>query len=101
VPELADLPAAFLDDPSQTPLSVQDEHGIDIGEEYPYPVVDFDKRRTEARETWARLDERAKEALKDPNIRRRVSLSQGGDGRETQTDNTRRDQQSTLDSFAE
>jgi deoxyribodipyrimidine photo-lyase len=101
VPELADLPAAFLDDPSQTPLSVQDEHGIDIGEEYPYPVVDFDKRRTEARETWARLDERATEALKDPNIRRRVSLSQGGDGRETQTDDTRRDQQSTLDSFAE
>ncbi|MFC7072719.1 FAD-binding domain-containing protein [Halovenus rubra] len=76
VPELSALPATFLDEPSKAPLSVQNEHDVTIGEDYPYPVVDFERRRQEARDIWAALDDRAKEALNDPERRRRVSLSQ-------------------------
>lgn len=79
VPELEDLPAEHLARPEKTPLSVQQECGIQIGEDYPRPVVDFERRRQEAREMWADLDDRAKEALADPTIRRRASLSQRRD----------------------
>jgi deoxyribodipyrimidine photo-lyase len=97
VPELSDLPATFLDDPSKTPLAVQDEHDVHIGEEYPYPVVDFEQRRTDARETWSKLADRAREALEDPDVRRRASLSSSHDDYEdTPATN---DGQSTLDDF--
>ncbi|SDJ86365.1 deoxyribodipyrimidine photo-lyase [Halovenus aranensis] len=96
VPELADLPATFLDEPSKAPVSVQAEHGVSIGDDYPYPVVDFEQRREAARETWAALDERAKEALADPEIRRRASLSSRRDDRDESRDTGG---QATLDDF--
>ncbi|MFB6308494.1 MAG: FAD-binding domain-containing protein [Haloarculaceae archaeon] len=99
VPELADLPTTFLDDPSKAPLSVQDDHGVRIGEDYPYPVVDFERRRREARETWAALDDRAREALQDPDIRRRASLSQRRDSDRRDGSSGGRAGQATLDDF--
>ena len=75
VPELAAFPTDYLDQPEKSPLSVQAECGVEIGEEYPYPVVDFERRRTEAREAWSALADRASEALKDPEIRRRASFT--------------------------
>lgn len=98
VPELASLPATFLEDPSKAPLSVQDEHDVHIGEDYPYPVVDFEQRRTDARETWSRLDDRAKEALADPEVRRRASLSGSRDSYDEDSRSSN-DGQSTLDDF--
>ncbi|MFC7058125.1 FAD-binding domain-containing protein [Halovenus salina] len=97
VPELEDLPATFLDDPSKAPLSVQENHDVNIGKDYPYPVVDFEQRREEARETWAALDDRAKEALTDPKIRRRASLSSRHDDREQRDES---EGQATLDDFS-
>ena len=79
VPELAGFPSEHLDRPEKAPLAVQAESGVDIGEDYPYPVVDFEARRAEARETWAALGDRAEEALSDPEIRRRASLSRRRD----------------------
>ena len=75
VPELEPLPDEYLDRPEKTPLSVQRECGVRIGEEYPYPIVDFERQRREAREAWGRLGDRAREALGDPEIRRRASFS--------------------------
>jgi deoxyribodipyrimidine photo-lyase len=75
VPELREFPTEFLDEPQKAPLSVQDECGVRVGDDYPYPVVDFERRRDEARETWAALADRATEALRDPEVRRRASLS--------------------------
>lgn len=75
VPELRDLPAKYLDQPEKTPLSVQEENGVIIGDDYPYPVVDYEKRRDEARDYWRSLDGRAKEALEDPEVFRKASLS--------------------------
>ena len=42
VPELEPLPVEHLDRPEHAPLSVQAECGVEIGEEYPYPVVDYE-----------------------------------------------------------
>jgi len=102
VPELADLPTQFLDRPAKTPLAVQQECGVHIGEDYPYPVVDFERRRIEARETWAALDDRATEALQDPEIRRRASLSQRRGEQRSRADNesnAQPDGQATLADF--
>lgn len=80
VPELEALPDAHLPRPEKTPLSVQENVGVRIGEDYPYPVVDFEARAAAARETYAALDGRAKEALRsDPELRRRASLSRRRD----------------------
>jgi deoxyribodipyrimidine photo-lyase len=80
VPELAPLPDEHLARPEKAPLAVQAEAGVRVGEDYPYPVVDYERRAAAARERFARLDDRAREALSDPRVRRRGSFSQrGGD----------------------
>ena len=90
VPELAALPDDHLPRPEKAPLTVLDEAGIDLGADYPYPVVDYEQRAAAARERFVRLDDRAKEAIRtSPEVRRRASLSSrhgrsdgtdGGDG---------------------
>ena len=85
VPELRDLPTEHLDRPARTPLAVQESSGVRIGEDYPRPVVDFEARRDETRRLLGRLADRAREALSDPESRRRASLSQRH-GRETDDD---------------
>ena len=74
VPELAPLPDEHLPRPDKAPLAVQEECGVAIGEEYPYPVVDVEARAGAARELYGRLADRASEALTD-RVRRRGSFS--------------------------
>jgi len=100
VPELSAFPAELLDEPSKAPVSIQEDCGVRIGEDYPYPVVDFERRRQEARETWAALDGRATEALQDPEIRRRASLSRRRrEAIADDPDGRTADGQATLDEF--
>jgi deoxyribodipyrimidine photo-lyase len=80
VPELRPVPPEHLDRPERIPLHLQEEFGVEIGTDYPYPVVDYDVRRREAADRFAALDDRAHEALRDPEIRRRASLSRRGRG---------------------
>jgi deoxyribodipyrimidine photo-lyase len=76
VPELAPLPDEHLPRPEKTPLAVQEECGVEIGEDYPYPVVDYERRANEARDLMARHHDRAQETLyADPELLRRASLS--------------------------
>jgi deoxyribodipyrimidine photo-lyase len=81
VPELHDLPTEFLPRPERTPIHVQRECGIAIGDDpeanYPYPVVDFEREATAAREQFGRLADEARAALDEPEVRRRASLSRG------------------------
>jgi deoxyribodipyrimidine photo-lyase len=96
VPELAPLPDEHLPRPEKTPLAVQQECGVEVGEDYPYPIVDYEHRASEARDLMARHHERAQEALyADPELLRRASLSQRR-RRETggETDRSRSDQTS-------
>jgi len=82
VPELREFPTDHLPRPEKAPLSVQDDCGVRIGEDYPRPVVDFEARREQAREDYAKLADRAREVVEtDPEIRRRASFSQRGSRR--------------------
>lgn len=100
VPELRAFPTEHLDQPEKAPLAVQDECGIRIGEDYPRPVVELEARRERAREVFGRLADRAEEALSDPEIRRRASLSRrGGDRRDSERDETTSGGQSRLSEF--
>ena len=100
VPELAPLPDEHLVRPAKAPLVVQDEAGVRIGEDYPRPVVDYERRAAAARETYARLDDRAKEALSDPRVRRRGSFSQRRRDADDGTGGSRPDDgQTSLDDF--
>lgn len=80
VPELADLPAQFLDQPEKTPLSVQKEHNVWIGAGYPRPIVDYDAARIKMRRELEQREAAAKQALTDDSVQERASLSaRGGD----------------------
>lgn len=107
VPELRDVPLTYLDNPADMPKAEQEDAGVLIGEDYPEPIVDFEQRAAEAREAWAKVSERAKEAMDDPEIRRRASLSQRGSGTEAsglegeEAEEPAEPEQRTLDAFDE
>ncbi|MFC6863036.1 FAD-binding domain-containing protein [Halomicroarcula sp. GCM10025817] len=78
VPELDPLPVEHLDQPEKTPLHVQDECGITIGEDHPYPVVEYEAARQARLDEVESLQDRAEAALSDPEVARRASLSLRG-----------------------
>jgi len=75
VPELTALPAAHLDQPEKTPVHVQQECGVVIGEDYPYPVVEYERARERIEAKFEAVQDAAREALQDPEVARRASLS--------------------------
>ena len=79
VPELEALPDDYLDRPERTPVHVQSECGVRIGETYPRPVVDYDAARKEFDERLAAVRADAADALKRPEVADRASLSGGRD----------------------
>jgi deoxyribodipyrimidine photo-lyase len=79
VPELEPLPVEHLDRPEHAPLSVQAECGVEIGEEYPYPVVDFEAARESFERRYYDAHPDAAARLADEQIARRASLSGGID----------------------
>ena len=79
VPELGDLPVQFLDRPERTPLAVQAECGVTVGDTYPHPVVDFEARREAFWTRYERLRPKAAAALGRPEIAERASFSGGRD----------------------
>ena len=84
VPELAALPVEHLERPERTPLHVQDDCGVSIGEDYPYPIVEYEAARKRILDKFEAVEPEAKRALRDPEVLRRASLSQrgGADGAE-------------------
>jgi len=103
VPELRPFPTEYLDRPERAPEPVQQECGVLIGEDYPAPIVDFEARREAALDRWAELGDRAREALADPEVSRRASLSRSRDRAGGGVENGREprpDEQRGLDDFA-
>ncbi|MFS7260139.1 deoxyribodipyrimidine photo-lyase [Carnobacterium divergens] len=47
VPELANVPIAYLHEPQKMPLDIQKQVGCIIGTDYPEPIVDHQKMRSE------------------------------------------------------
>lgn len=110
IPELAALPTEYLDRPEHTPLAVQAECGVRIGEEYPRPVVDYEAARQEFRERLEDVRARAADALARPAVADRASLSGGrsaarsiarNHGTETEQNESDDGTQARLDAFGE
>ncbi len=80
VHELVDLPSKFLDKPEKTPLSVQRDCGILIGEDYPYPIIEYEQAREAIYKKIELVKSEAQAALRKDEIKRRASLSQRGRG---------------------
>jgi deoxyribodipyrimidine photo-lyase len=78
VPELQSLPVKYLDQPEKTPVSVQNEVGVSIGDDYPYPIVEYEQARHDIIEKIEQVRDAAHEALHHPEVNRRASLSQRG-----------------------
>jgi deoxyribodipyrimidine photo-lyase len=85
VPELRGLPDEFLDQPEKTPLAVQDDCGVDIGEDYPYPVVEYEAARERIQTKLEAVRDDARRALQRPEVAQRASLSRRGGRSEGQT----------------
>ena len=103
VPELRGLPPRFLDRPERTPVSVQADCGVDIGTDYPYPIVEYEAARSQAVSRLEAVREDAHRALEDPEVARRASFSRrrrqssgGADGDENADGD---DDQSSLTEF--
>lgn len=75
VPELADLPAEHLDRPEKAPIHVQRSSGVSIGDDYPYPVVNYERARERIVEKIEAVRPQAKQALDHPEVARRASVS--------------------------
>ena len=78
VPELAGLPNEYLDQPEKTPLHVQANCGVDVGDDYPYPVVEYEAARRRITDKLDAVKPAAERALTDPEVARRASLSRRG-----------------------
>jgi deoxyribodipyrimidine photo-lyase len=78
VPELQALPVEYLDQPEKTPLHVQDEYSVTIGETYPYPIVEYEAAREAIVSKFKAVRERAERALQNEAVARRISMSQRG-----------------------
>ena len=103
VPELDALPPTFLDQPEKTPLATQAECGVRIGEDYPYPVIDYAAARERIYTKIEQIREQAKTALQQPAVARRCSFSRRGrtesaDGSSAGSQSSS-GQQSSLDRF--
>ena len=55
VPELEKLPNKFLFTPWEAPQNVLEEAGIQLGKDYPYPVIDLKQSRARALEAFASI----------------------------------------------
>jgi len=48
IPELAEMPAKWVHKPWEAPTNVLTEAGVELGKNYPRPIVDHVKARTDA-----------------------------------------------------
>jgi deoxyribodipyrimidine photo-lyase len=79
VPELEGLPSEHLPRPEGTPLHVQRECGVSVGEndDYPRPVVEYEAAVARFRRRYGAVASDAAARLADEDVARRVSLSGG------------------------
>ena len=77
VPELRPLPDEHLPRPEKTPVSVQSECGVRIGEDYPRPVVEYEAAKERFWERYDAVKPEAAAALADETVADRASLSGG------------------------
>jgi len=56
VPELAQMPDAWIHQPWRAPRSILANAGVELGRTYPYPIVDHDEARRRALAAWRNVN---------------------------------------------
>lgn len=98
IPELRDFPEERIAEPWKTSKQMQENAGCVIGEDYPEPVVDFDRQARRTRDQFSDLSDRAKEVFADEEVWNQASLSGRHDRQEILDDNSETEN-STLADF--
>jgi len=75
VPELRAVPDKYLAEPWKMPEEVQEECGIEMGRNYPKPIVDYERQARKAREFFKKKAPEAYAAFEDDKVWKKASLS--------------------------
>lgn len=75
VPELRSLPDKYIAKPWEMPVKVQQECGIIIGNDYPKPVVNYEREARKARKFFKAKAPEAYASFRDDEVWRKASLS--------------------------
>jgi deoxyribodipyrimidine photo-lyase len=75
VPELRSVPDEHLAEPWKMPEKLQEKYGVEIGEDYQEPVVNYERKADEARRFFERKAPAAYKALLDDEVWKKASLS--------------------------
>lgn len=73
--ELRSVPDKFIAEPWKMPEKVQSECGVEIGRNYPEPVVDYNREAKRARKFFKRKAPEAYSAFEDDQVWKNASLS--------------------------
>ena len=82
VPELENVPTEFIDQPWKMPERIQKKCGVIIGEDYPEPIVDYEREARKAREFFNSKASEAYASFRDDEVWRKASLSSRHDREE-------------------
>lgn len=82
VPELRGVPEKYLAEPWKMPEKVQEECGVEIGRNYPEPILDYEREARKAREFFKKKAPEAYAAFEEDEIWEKASLSSKHDREE-------------------
>ncbi len=75
VPELRPLPDRYIHSPWKISDQTQEKLGINIGKDYPEPVVNYEREAKKARQYFRRKSSEAYSAFEDDEVWKKASLS--------------------------
>jgi len=82
VPELRPVPDEFIAEPWKMPQKVQNECEVEIGKDYPEPIVNYEREASKARKFFKSKAGKAYAEFKDDEVWRKASLSSRHDREE-------------------
>ncbi|MFB6242183.1 MAG: FAD-binding domain-containing protein [Candidatus Nanosalina sp.] len=82
VPELRPVPDEYIAEPWKMPEEVQEECGVEIGRNYPEPIVDYEREARKARKFFEKKAPEAYAAFREDEVWRKASLSSRHDREE-------------------
>ena len=75
VPELRGVPKEFIAEPWKMPERIQESCGVIIGEDYPEPIVEYEREARKAREFFKAKAPEAYASFRDDEVWKKASLS--------------------------
>lgn len=82
VPELRSVPDKYISEPWKMPEKIQEECGVEIGKNYPEPIVDYEREARKARKFFNSKASEAYASFRDDEVWKKASLSSRHDREE-------------------